>query len=346
MPRTFLTSGTTLLLVLLGLLPPATAREQLVDGIAAQVGTRIVLVSDVLRSIGPQEAAMREQGAPDQEVAKLRAEALDRLIEARLIEGVVANLELYAKEEEIIATIETIAKENGLTLEQLYASVLFHGMSRDDYHKQIKQDMERRNVIQGIVGADIEIEEAEILDLYNERFGSMPASSEMVRVRQILVSFGGPSRRTPEEACEFTREARARVVAGEDFEVVARQISEVAPNDGGDIGWLERDHLAAWMTDALAPLEPGDVSELIILPFGCSVLRLEEARVLERISYEQAKARLHEELWSMKMEGTYREWMDKLRDRTYINRYGYFADAAQFGKPTFPVSQPNAPAAP
>ena len=54
---------------------PAAAAEQLVDGIAAQVGARIVLISEVLRAIGPQEAAMREQGAPEREVAKLRAEA-------------------------------------------------------------------------------------------------------------------------------------------------------------------------------------------------------------------------------------------------------------------------------
>jgi peptidyl-prolyl cis-trans isomerase SurA len=343
MSRRLLQPAFLLLAALLGPAGIASATEQLVDGIAAQVGTRIVLISEVLRSIGPQEAAMREAGAPDREIAKLRAEALDRLIEARLIEGVVANLELYAKDEEIDATIESIAQENGLTLEQLYASVIFHGMSREDYRKQIKQDLERRNVVQGLVGSDIEIEESEIRTLYDQRFGSMPATSEMVRVRQILVTFGGASNRTPEQACAIAEEARAQVLAGEDFELVARAISEVAPNEGGDIGWLERDQLAGWMTDALAPLEPGGISEVAMLPFGCSVLRLEDARVLERLSYEQAKPRLHEELWSRKMEEKYREWVENLRERTFIARRGYFADAARFGQPTFPGAQPATP---
>jgi peptidyl-prolyl cis-trans isomerase SurA len=316
----------------------APAAEQLVDGIAAQVGTRIVLISEVLRVIGPQEAAMREQGAPEREIAKLRAEALDRLIEARLIEGVVAQLELYAREDEIDATIETIAEENGLTLEQLYASVLFHGMSREDYRNQIKQDLERRNVVQGMVGSDIEIEEHEIRALYDDQFGSMPERTDVVRVRQILVSFGGPSKRTAEEACEIVRDTRSRALEGEDFEVLAREISEVAPSDGGDIGWLERDQLADWMDEAIGPLEPGGISEIVVLPFGCSVLRLEEAREIERLSYEQAKARLHEQLWSLRMEEAYREWMEELRGKTYIDRRGYFADAAQFGTPTFPMA--------
>jgi len=343
MPRSWLPTLVALLAALLGPAGPASASEQLVDGIAAQVGTRIVLVSEVLRSIGAQEAAMREAGAPDREIAKLRAEALDRLIEARLIEGVVARFELYAKEEEVDATIASIADENGLTLEQLYASVIFHGMSREDYRKQIKEDLERRNVLQGIVGSDIEIPESAIRALYDQRFGSMPETSEMVRVRQILVSFGGASKRTPEQACEVAGDVRARALAGEDFEVLAREFSEAAPNEGGDIGWLERDQLADWMNDALAPLEPGGISELTILPFGCSVLRLEDARQLERLSYEQAKPRLHEELWSRKMEDAYRDWMEELRERTYIDRRGYFADAAQFSQPSFPGAQPATP---
>jgi peptidyl-prolyl cis-trans isomerase SurA len=325
---------------------PSAAAEQLVDGIAAQVGTRIVLISEVLRAIGPQEAAMREQGAPEREVAKLRAEALERLIEARLIEGVVAQLELYAREEEIDATIETIAQENGLTLEQLYASVLFHGMSREGYRDQIKQDLERRNVVQGIVGADIEIEEFEIRALYDREFGDMPEHTDVVRVRQILVSFGGPSKRNAEEACAIVRDTRERALAGEDFEVLAREISEVAPSDGGDIGWLERDQLADWMDEAIGPLEPGGISEMVVLPFGCSVLRLEEAREIQRLTYEQAKPRLHEQLWSMQMEDAYREWIEELRSETYIDRRGYFADAAQLGAPTFPIAGAEEPEAP
>jgi peptidyl-prolyl cis-trans isomerase SurA len=117
----------------------------------------------------------------------------------------------------------------------------------------------------------------------------------------------------------------------------------VAPNEGGDIGWLERDQLADWMNDALAPLEPGGISELVVLPFGCSVLRLEDARELERLTYERAKPRLHEELWSRQMEEAYREWVEELRERTFIDRRGYFADAAQFGQPTFPGAQPATP---
>jgi len=331
------------------LLAPAagSASEQLVDGIAAQVGTRVVLVSEVLRAIGPQEAMLREAGAPEQEIAKLRAEALEGLIEARLIEGIVAQLELYAKDEEVDGTIQGIAEENGLTLEQLYASVVFHGMTRDEYRLQIKRDLERRNVVNAFVGVDVKIEDDEIKALYEERFGDMPETSDQIHVRQILVSYGQTTRRDLRAACELVADARKRIVDdGDDFGEIARQISEVAPSQGGDIGWLPVDQLASWMSDALEGLEAGDVSQPQILPFGCSLLQLVERKNVQRLTFEQAQPMLYQEIWNTEMEEGYREWMEELRGRTYIDRRGHFADAAVFGQSTFGVEPAPTPSGP
>jgi peptidyl-prolyl cis-trans isomerase SurA len=313
----------------------ARADETLVDGIAAQVGTRIVLVSEVMRMVGAQEAAMRQAGAGDTDVAKLRAEALERLIESRLVEGVVARLEVSASDQEVDATIQQIASMNGLTLEQLYASVVFHGMSRGDYRKQIKQDLERRNVINQLLAPDVKIKEGDVRALYDAQFAGQPDKANVVHVRQILVSFGKDSARSPEDACKLVEAARARVLAGEEFEKVAKETTEVAPKDGGDLGWLPVDQLADWMRQALDPLQPGGLSELITQPFGCSVLQLVERREMEKPTYEKVHDALREEAFNRKLEEKYREWLEELREKTYIERRGYFADAARL-KVTMP----------
>ena len=310
----------------------ARAAEQLVDGIAAQVGTRIVLISEVLRAAGAPEAAMRKAGASEQDVAKLRAEALERLIEARLVETVVARLEVTASDDEIDKTIKQIAEMNGLTMEQLYASVVFHGMSREDYRKQIKQDLERRNVVNALLAPDVKVEERDIRALYDAQFGSQPDLANVVRVRQILITFGKNTGRTSEQACAIAALAHQRVVeAGEPFEEVAKQVSEVAPKDGGDLGWLPADQLADWMHEALDPLQPGGVSNLMLQPFGCSVLQLVERREMAKPSYEKVHGALKEEAFNHKLEERYRDWLEELREKTYIDRRGYFAEAAQLG---------------
>ena len=66
---------------------------------------------------------MRSAGAPDAEIAKLRAQGLERMIEEKLVESEVRRLELYATEAEIDEAIAEIARDNGLTVAQLEESV-------------------------------------------------------------------------------------------------------------------------------------------------------------------------------------------------------------------------------
>ncbi|MEM7409605.1 MAG: SurA N-terminal domain-containing protein [Myxococcota bacterium] len=317
---------------------PAQGAEELIDGIAAQVDDRIVLVSEVLRAVAPQEEAMRRAGAPPDAIAKLRADGLERLIESRLLEARIARIDLSASDEEIDQTIQGIAAENGLSLEQLYASVVFHGLSVEEYRRQIKHDFERRNLVNAVLGPRVNVEESEVRALYSQRYADQPQGGLSVRVRQILRAYGGPTQRTEAVACQETRDARARVVkGGEAFETVAAEVSEVAPRDGGDIGWLPLDAVASWMREALAPLETGEVSGVIVLPFGCAVLQLVEQRELEPVTFAQAEPALTRELYESKLETEYRSWLEELRELSYIERRGYFADAARFGERTFPI---------
>jgi peptidyl-prolyl cis-trans isomerase SurA len=325
-------SNQILIAVALAGAPGASARAAdtaLIDGIAAQVDGRIVLVSEVMRSVRPQEEAMRRAGAPEQEIAKLRADGLERLIESRLVEKVVEDSNSKASDDEIARTIEGIAKENGLTIEQLYASVVFHGLTVEEYRAQIKRDFERRNLVQGMLGSRVKVEDEEVEALYAERYGKHQEAGESVHVRQILRAYGGATQRSQETACAEVALARDRVAGGEPFEKVAAQVSEAAPRDGGDIGWLPLGSVAPWMSQALTGLPDGGISGVLVLPFGCSLLQLVERRVLEPVSFEQAKETLSRELWERKLEHEYRTWIEELRGNSYIERHGYFADAAK-----------------
>jgi peptidyl-prolyl cis-trans isomerase SurA len=325
-------SNQILIAVALAGAPGASARAAdtaLIDGIAAQVDGRIVLVSEVMRSVRPQEEAMRRAGAPEQEIAKLRADGLERLIESRLVEKVVEDSNSKASDDEIARTIEGIAKENGLTIQQLYASVVFHGLTVEEYRAQIKRDFERRNLVQGMLGSRVKVEDEEVEALYAERYGKHQEAGESVHVRQILRAYGGATQRSQETACAEVALARDRVAGGEPFEKVAAQVSEAAPRDGGDIGWLPLGSVAPWMSQALTGLPDGGISGVLVLPFGCSLLQLVERRVLEPVSFEQAKETLSRELWERKLEHEYRTWIEELRGNSYIERHGYFADAAK-----------------
>jgi peptidyl-prolyl cis-trans isomerase SurA len=327
--------------VLLGLLfttllaAPGRADEVLVDGIAAQVGSDIVLISEVMRMVAPDERRMRAEGVPPLEIARLRAEGLEAMIEWRLIEKVVRETELYATDAEVDETIEAIASENGLTVDQLRQHVTTQDMSYEDYRAEIKRELERRKVVNAMVAAQIQVEEYEIEDLYRERHENQPEGGTVVHLRQLLVPAGEEVRRTLKQSCDLVRQLHQRIANGEPFEELARRHSAAAPQHGGDIGWLHEDAMANWMIDLIEPLKAGQVTRVKELPFGCTIIKLVERREFQPISYEQAKPMLQMEIFETKVAEEYRKWMDELREHTFIERRGYFADAARFGQSSF-----------
>jgi peptidyl-prolyl cis-trans isomerase SurA len=283
-----------------------------------------------MRLVAPMETEIRAKGATETDIARLRADGLERLIEWRLIEQVVKKSELYATDEEIDATIASIAQSNQLSIEALRESVTSHGLSYEDYRNEIKREIERRKAVSMMVGSRIQVEESEVRALYDQKFGEQPEGGTTVHLRQILVTYGEEIGRSRDEACVAARAARDRVVSGEPFGVVASEVSDVAPERGGDIGYLHWDTAAPWMKKVVSGLEPGQYSDVIELPFACGVVQLVERREYEPVSYEQAHARLEQEVYDRHMEEAMDKWLEDLRAHTYIERKGYFADAARF----------------
>ncbi len=309
---------------------PAGAEEILADGIAAQVGTDIVLVSEVMNRVSATEGQMRKAGVSEREIAKLRAEGLEQMIEWRLLEKIVRNSGLSATDAEVEEVIEEIARANGLTMEQLKASVTSHDLTYEAYRSQIQRELERRKIVNAMVASQVRVEEHEIRELYQERFSNQPKGGTEVHVRQLLITGGEGAPRDHQTACQMTVEALERIRSGDaSFERVAREVSVAAPEHGGDIGWLHEDSIASWMVDLLKPMQPGDVSQVMELPFGCTILKLVERRKHTPVDYETAKERLASEVFERKLAEEYRTWMEELRAESFIKRRGYFADAAE-----------------
>lgn len=305
---------------------PATA-EELVEAVAAQVGTEIVLDSEVRELAEPLEERMRQGGAPKSEIERVRKQALQRLIESRLLSSVVDRLELGATREEVDEAIEGIAAENGISLDQLYASIASHGLSVDEYRTKIRGEIERSKVVNAMVRSRVEISKDEVRALYDDQFSNQRSGGQEIHVRHLVVlTEGGPVPRTPALACEAVAEARRRIVTGElDFSSAAQRISDTNAERGGDLGWIHREDLAAWMAQRVDAMEPGELSPVIELPFGCNLLELVDRRDFQPVSFEQAAPQIRTMLFQRKTEAEYVKWLDVLRKQTYIELKGPYA---------------------
>ena len=310
---------------------PALAQEVVVDGIAAQVGSDVVLLSDVERTAGPVEQRMREAGAPPEQFAMMRAEALERLIEGKIIAGVVERTELGATDDEVSGAISMIAQETGLTYDQLVQSVSSHGMTLEQYRNQIKSEIERSKVINAMVRQRVHLEPEEVYNLYLARYGDQPEGGGVqIHLRHILVSAGPGAMRSLESACEELDVVRARILSGDtNFDQAARAVSDFKADVGGNLGWMSADDLAAWMVPALDPLAPGQMTPVLPMAFGCNLLMLVDRRSYKPTTFEDVRAKLEAELYDQKTGEEYAKWLEKLRSQTYIERKGAFAETTR-----------------
>ena len=68
-----------------------------------------------------------------------------------------------------------IAREAGLSIEQLAQSVSAHGLDFDEYREKIRQEVERSKVVNTMVRSRVRVEGPEIEALFAQRFGDQPA---------------------------------------------------------------------------------------------------------------------------------------------------------------------------
>lgn len=137
--------------------------------------------------------------------------------------------------------------------------------------------------------------EAKAREAYTLRRGEFRAPEE-ARFSDIAVTIKD---RGEAAALARAQEARRRVVAGEDFAVVARAYSDdpTTRDKGGALPLVSRDRLAKGFADgAFALTRIGEVSEPIKGPTAYHVVRLEERRPARQRTFEEVRDSLMADL--------------------------------------------------
>lgn len=105
--------------------------------------------------------------------------------------------------------------------------------------------------------------------------------------------------RSKDEALKLARDARAKVVAGTDFNTLAREVSEdaSAKRNSGKLDWFTAAEMDAGFSAGVAALKNiGDVSEPVLSSFGWHVIKLEGRRPAVQKTFEEARDQILGEL--------------------------------------------------
>lgn len=105
--------------------------------------------------------------------------------------------------------------------------------------------------------------------------------------------------RSRDEALKLARDVRAKIAAGADFNMLARDISEdaSAKRNFGRLDWFAAAEMDPGFAAGVAALKTiGDVSEPVLSSFGWHIIKLEGRRPAVQKTFEQAREQILGEL--------------------------------------------------
>ncbi|MBV8604286.1 MAG: peptidylprolyl isomerase [Pelomonas sp.] len=264
--------GFVLLLLLGSALPPAeaqrpapivsTARTSLQPGdfIAAVVNQDLVAGSEVVQRMATmrQQLLDRHEPVPDEET--LRDKALDQLIDERAMVTFARENGNKVDDAELDRYVANVAAQNKLTMPQLLERLKADGMDLKRFRDNLRDQVMTDRVRDGEVRSRIHVSDADIDAWLDQRRAALAGGAEL-DLAQILVTV--PEDASPSVVDE--RRARAqkaldRVLAGEDFAAVNKDVSEDGNKaTGGDIGLRPIDRLPDVFVNAVKDLKEGEV---------------------------------------------------------------------------------------
>ena len=294
---------------------------KVVNTVAAVVNDEIITLYDVNRESQSLIRENEKKGALTEEArSQLRRLALDSLIEKKLVEQKIRELNIKVSEEEIRQAIEDVKKQNSMTQEALVAALANQGLSFDQYRSQLQEQLEKLKLISMEVRSRIQVGEREMREYYEANAAKF-SEDETFRARHI---FFKTNDKAPADEIKKTMTTALMVLAeakgGKDFAELAKTYSEdpAARKDGGDLGRFKKGDMLPELEQAVMTLKPGEVSELVYTPAGFHIIKLEE-RVSDKMKpFESVKAAVEEAVYRKKSEERFSQWAKELRGKASI----------------------------
>ncbi len=268
-----------------------------------QVNSRIVTLEEFERQFDrtlPAEHAL----SPDS-IDELRRSFLRQVIDRELVlaEAQRLGISLHAQSvEDALSEYRRDYPAGGF--EEMLAE---QGFSPEQWRQELAARLLMEKTIDQAVYSLVTVSEDQIEEFYRENREQFNRP-EQVRARQILVS--------DEQA---GRAALERLQAGEPFAKVAQQVS-LSPDaaQGGDLGFFPAGEMPPEFDAVVFSLPKGEISELVKSDYGYHIFLVEEHRLAQSMTPEEAAPAIRARLLRTKRERAYQEWLQKLGDRAAL----------------------------
>lgn len=220
--------------------------------------------------------AQRNIALPPNEI--LERQVIESMVLEQLQVDTAKRRGIQVSEAEVSQALESVARQNGMSLSAFLNKVKKEGMSQNQLREDIRRQMLIRQLVDRDINRDIQVSESEVDNFLSEQ-GQRGADQDF-NLSHILIAVGeSASGAERTRAQELANQIREKVLAGESFEKMAITYSK-GPNalQGGGLGWREAGRLPEVFVKALESIRPGEITPVLESANGYHLLRLNAKR--------------------------------------------------------------------
>jgi len=312
------------------LLAPFAYGDNLVDRVVAVVNDDVITLTELEktgREFFERIKAQAPAGEVERALEKARSELLTGMIEKTIVRQQAAKFSITVGEPELDAAIDQVLARNNATKDDFNRELAAMKITEQEYRENLRDQILQSKLIGYEVRSRIVIIEDDIKEYYQKEY-TLEKGESGYNIQQIgftwrnSVTLEKAGFDTKEDARKKAEEIRARVLDGESFMELAKAYSNLpSAIDGGDIGLLKKDEMAAYMKDAILPLHPGEISPIVETGNAFQFFKLLSARegdIVVKAPYESVRDDIRDILYRQEMEEQYKIWVKELRDKAYI----------------------------
>jgi peptidyl-prolyl cis-trans isomerase SurA len=296
----------------------APSRALSVDRVVAIVNDEAITLHDVDDAKRIVLQQMKQQNVQPPPTDVLEKQVLERLITDRALLQFAKESGLRVDDTQIERTIQRIAQENKLSLDEMRKALATDNISYAKYRDDIRNELVMQRLREREVDSRITVSESEV-DLYMATLKAQNTGDSEYELAHILVL-------VPEQASSDQIEAKRRraeealkaAKAGSDFAQVAAGFSDA--NDalrGGNLGWRAGARLPTVFAEQVRTMKPGEISPVLRSASGFHIVKLinkrgrNEGAVVDQTHARHVLVRVNE----LVSEADAKVKIDRVKDR-------------------------------
>ncbi|MCL1049117.1 peptidylprolyl isomerase SurA [Shewanella abyssi] len=270
----------------------AHAAVEPLDRVTVQINEGIILESEVVGMVATIKANAATAGQKLPSDNALRTQVIERLILTRLQMQMADRIGLNIGDLQLDQTIENIAKEQNITVEQMKTQIELDGTSFAQYREQLREEVTLGEIQRIQVQRRIQVSPQEINNLVN-LINEQGLKDVEFQIGHILIDVASDATSAQLEASSKRADiVLKRLNDGDDFRSIAIAAS-AGPKalEGGIWDYMNINEMPTLFAEVVSDAKIGDIIGPIKSGAGLHILKVMDARGLQTQEVEEVKSR-------------------------------------------------------